>query len=270
MAKQAEPAPGLPLALPNPEELCTRPLFAFLRRHSEIYEFFFFSVTLASGADRTRRIAAEALAKAGSEVDRQRYEDVKQDTQPAMDKLKKFARLQSENMCIRTVDNFLCYVSEMVQVCLQRRPELLRSSETIKIEDILRYTRFPDLLSFLVDRKVNSLAYGGIRELEAFLADRTGVRLVENDDQRGSLVVAVELRNIYSHNRGLVSDVTLKRLAAIEHGLSLRKGQAKHTDFDELSSMGNNLMAIARNLDLQLSSKFGLRRRRFRTHKGSK
>lgn len=48
---------------PKQTQLCTYPLYRFLKRHELIFDFFFFGLNLATTLDRNRKIAATALAK---------------------------------------------------------------------------------------------------------------------------------------------------------------------------------------------------------------
>ena len=85
---------------------------------------------------------------------------------------------------------------------MSKKPELLRSREQIKTEDVLQFTSRRDLVDFLVNRKLNELSYGGLRGIEEFMDQRLNVVLVDNDDERSRLSIAIELRNIYTHQPG--------------------------------------------------------------------
>jgi hypothetical protein len=143
------------------EQSCTEQFYLFYQRHFSIFDFFFFGINLATTVDRQRLIAGEALAFKGTEKDLLRLEELKKNENPTFKKLQRFADLQSENMCIRSVDNFICYLSEIIQSCAIRKPEILRSSEMVKIEDVLRFSSQKAMIAYLIDRKINELTYGG-------------------------------------------------------------------------------------------------------------
>lgn len=190
---------------------------------------------------------------------------VEKDKDKTFNELVKFARLQSENMCIRSVDNYLSYLADIIKAVLSKRPVMLKSDEQVRLDDVFQFTSFNDLTSFLIDRKVTRLAFTGITGLEEFIAQRTNMPLAQDDAQRSLLMVAVELRNIYSHTRGLVSEITLNRLRDIEHGLTIQKGKRFVADYDTLIPLTNNLILLARQLDKVMTQKFKLRRKRFST-----
>ena len=101
---------------------------------------------------------------------------------------------------------------------------MLRSSETIKIEDVLRFDNYDALIEFLVERRINELSYGGIREVNAFLLGRTGIGLWASDEERSLLSVSVELRNIYTHNRGVVNEMFVRKTKGSVHSFKFNIG----------------------------------------------
>ena len=245
---------------------CSPTLFRFLKRQRQIFELFLFLVQLASRADDARMTASKALAASGDETDIKRLKEVEADPSPAMDRLKTFGRLNVENLLIRSVDNFLSYLSDAIHVAMEDQRELLRSKEEVLLEELLDFNSFDDLVSHLIDRKVTKLAYQGFDGLAEFIGTRLGLQLCHGDKEVVLLTVAVELRNIYTHNRGLVSDITLKRLQKIEHEFELRKGRSYHADFDQLAEFADNMAVIAKRLDAALCKKFRLKRYAYSTH----
>lgn len=251
---------------PTGNELCTVQLRKFLKLHHTAWDFFFFGVELAHRADSVRITAVRALAGGGDE----RYADdlrkIENDPQPAQDKLNSFSSYQSDNMVIRVVNNFLSYLAEIIQEAIRRQPKILMSEETVRVEDILRFTKYSDLVGYLVEKKINSLSYSSIRDIEKFVRKRTGLDLFASEDERTLLILSIELRNIYTHNRGVVSDTTLRRLSGLDHRWILKKGERFGTDFDELTQLSNNLVKISRRLDSGFAPKFKIKRRRYDTY----
>jgi len=245
---------------------CSPVLFRYLKRQRQIFDLFLFVVQLASRADEMRLTAARALAAGGDAEYQKRFAQVQADPDPAIKRLKTFARLQVENLLIRSVDNFLNYLSDAIHMAMENQRELLRSKEEVRLDELLDFNSFDDLISHLIDRKVTRLAYQGIDGLSEFIETRLGISLCSDEQEAMRLTVAVELRNIYTHNRGLVSDITLKRLDRIEHGFEFKKGRSYHADFDQLADFANNMAAIANRLDGDLCKKFELKRRAYSTH----
>ena len=250
------------------KDLCTGALYRYLRRHFLIFDFFFFGIHLATAQDSMGFTAAKALAENGSEADQARLERWEANKQPTFKKLQSFGEFQSENICIRSVDNFLAYISETIQMCMKSRPEMLRSREMISIEDVLRFGEYDSLIEFLVERKINELSYGGIREVNSFLTDRTGINLWSSDEERSLLGISVELRNLYTHNRGVVNDTFLRKTKGASHSYQFIRGKRFHADFDEIVTLTNNMFTISVRLDCEVSNKYDLPRREYESWGG--
>jgi hypothetical protein len=176
---------------------------------------------------------------------------------------RKFWDYISETMCIRMADNFLCFLSESIQNCMLRNPNLLKSNETVRIEDILKFSKRADIVQFLVDRKINEISYLGVVDIANFLESRTGIKLIERDEELDLLTVAVELRNIYTHNRGIVNDRFVRKVGQATKLIKAEEGKRLHAHFDLVVILSNNLFDIAKRLDARIAKKFRIRRKRY-------
>jgi hypothetical protein len=181
---------------PKTQASCSEAGYRFQLQHFRIFDFFLFALMLSTSADKVLFTAAEALAGGGDNKHVATFKKVQQNPEPAFRKLRSFSGYLSELMIIRLVDNFMSFLSETLQACMSKKPELLRSKEQIKTEDVLRFTNRRELVDFLVNRKLNELSYGGLRGIEEFLDQRLNMALVNNDDERIRLSIAIELRNI--------------------------------------------------------------------------
>lgn len=253
---------------PGEEEPCTNQLRRFLKRHYEIFDFFYFGVALAANSDRLAVAAANMILEKGRPEDKEKFGKITERPTANQVKLNGFARLQSENIIIRCTDNFLSFIAETIQAAMLSRPEMLRSEEMVRLDDILKFTNYPELVAFLVDRKINELSYSGISGLERFLKKRTGLDLFADDDQRTLSILGIEIRNVYTHTRGVVSDLTLKRLSGLRYDWKFIKGERFEAEYDEVISLANNFVAVSRRVDEIFAQKFGIGRSNYR--KGSK
>lgn len=224
-----------------------------------------FSISLSAQVDRSRFMAARALAVNGSPEDKERFGRIERDPQPAFRRLVSFSEYQSETIIIRIVDNFMSYLSEILQLCMLKRPEILRSNEQIRTEDVLRFTHRSELLDFLINRKLNELTYGGIRGIEEFLNQRLAIPLTSDDQMRHYLSITIELRNIYTHNRGVVNELFVSRISGIEHDYKFVIGDRFHADYDQIVIFSSNLFKIVQFLDKRVAEKFKIRKRKFGT-----
>lgn len=251
---------------PKQTQLCSYALYRFLRRYELIFDFFFFGINLATRADKGRNIATEALIKIDLDItEEERSQKLKnlREENHAFKELQRFGAFQSENMCIRTSDNFMSFVSEIIKSAMLKRPELLKSNETVKIEDIMRFTDYDSLTTWLVEKKLNDLMYSGIRGIEDFLKERTGFKIAENEKEHCLLSICIELRNIYTHNRGRVNEIFLKRLPKYKHDFLFKEGEYFHTEFDDLSILSSNVLNLAKRLDEKIAKKYKTPRKRY-------
>jgi hypothetical protein len=244
--------------------LCTKPLIFYLREQSRIFGFLFFASDLAHRADEGRLRAARVLANtsdANKRDEAQRLlEVVERNKEPTFQRLQQFNKIITDNMIAGFVNNFLCYLAELLQLCMVLRPELLRSSETVRLDDILSFNNFSDVIEYLSEKKINDLSYGGMRDIESFVKSRLGALLWMDDNERMLLILATELRNIVTHNRGRVNRLFLNKIQGLAHAFSFEIGNRHRIEFYDLVLLANNMATIAIRLDEQPAVKFGIDR----------
>jgi hypothetical protein len=249
----------IPLYQVKPKQVCTDPLYRFIAEYHDIIDLFFFVVTSATTIDRMRNIASKALAK----VDAQK-EEHKAERHDAFTQVRTFGPPLSKNLVMTMVNNFSCYLSEVIQLVVRKKYEVLRSSERLATDEILQFSRLSDLIAYIADKKINELSYGGLQELERFLSDRLGLSLFASEDERILLTIFVEIRNVHTHNRGVINELFLKRLGTKTYqNWKFVAGKEHHVDFDEFVALANNSIDIAIRLDELIAKKFKLRRFNF-------
>ena len=258
--------------LPNLDsnQLCTRALYGFIHDYHEAVRFLLFTARLAARADEVRLGASMALASAGGKPEYvQLYEEVQANPSPTFDELKKFRFIQSQDLVLRSINAFLIYYSEIIQAAIMKRPETLKSKQTIQWDELLGFTRFDEVVSYLIDKKVNELSYAGLKKMEEFMSERLGIAGSITDDQRALAAISVEIRNIYTHNRGLVNGIFLARVKN-HMGFQFVDGKYFHTDLDTFARLSSNCLEVAYAVDEAVAKKFGLKRRRYSAWHGDK
>lgn len=121
--------------------------------------------------------------------------------------------LLAELIFCRMVDNFLNYVSELMALIFETKPEMLKSDEKISIEEILEYPTREALLNALIERKVLALSFKGMIELNSDLARKIGFALFDDAADLKHAAILVEQRNLVTHNRGCVNRRYLERVS---------------------------------------------------------
>jgi hypothetical protein len=118
-----------------------------------------------------------------------------------------------EMIFCRAVDNFLGFISELLALIFTTKPHTLKSSEVVRVADVLKYSTMDELVWALADRRVTRLSYQGMSELAKDLKDKLGFELFSHEAQLERTVLIVELRNLLIHNRGVVNRIFLSKLS---------------------------------------------------------
>lgn len=248
---------------PQPAQLCSYPLYLFLWDYYKVLDLFFFTVHLATRSDEAETVINKALRTiAASEEEKKRYEvgEVSRN----FEKMADFSSLNSKNITNNIVDAFLWYISTMIQESMKKRPELIKSGETIKIEEVFEYKSRRDLVNYLIDRKINSLSYGGMKAIETFIQESLGVDVFHEDEQRTLMKIFIEIRNVNAHNRGRANRLFMKRINK-DPRFKFEEGKTTFLDYDKIVLLSDVCVNTALSLDKQISKKFKIKRKRYST-----
>lgn len=252
---------------PPVKTLVTRNMSLFLFDYHSIVDLFFFTVHLAHTADNVSLRASTALFEiASSEREKEKYERLMTNPGKVVKKLNEFASVNSRNLTVTTVDTFFWFISASIQSAMRKRPELVKSSENLRIEDNFKFRSRKEIINYLIDKKVNSLSYGGMSRIEKFIEESLGVSLFAKDEDRQLMQLFAEVRNIHVHNRGYVNRVFLSRVQN-SVPFSFEEGSRAHLRFDDLVKLTKVCVKTALELDEEISKKFALKRKRFSTWK---
>jgi hypothetical protein len=252
--------PELSLYDPTKTQTCTDAFYRFIVEYDKIVGLFFFVITTAMRADRVRALAAHALAD-----EEQRKKPVEHfDDKASFKRVKEYSRQLSRDLVVSMVNNFHCYLSEILQDVMRKKHEVLRSSERLTTEEALQFDRVSDLRAFIADKKINELSYGGLRQMRDFISERLGVEMIADAEQGALLTIFTELRNVHTHNRGIVNRLFLNRIGAGHPKFSFKIDNPYHVNVDEFTLLSRNTIEVALKLDDALATKFKLKRARYK------
>jgi hypothetical protein len=79
-----------------------------------------------------------------------------------------FRRLWLRLMLCSAVDNFQTYLSEMLQAVFTSRPETLKSSEKVEVQEVLQYASIEEFIEASAERKVQNLTSRGFPKLRDY------------------------------------------------------------------------------------------------------
>jgi hypothetical protein len=189
--------------------------WSFLRENNRLVGFVFYITRLATSTDEKARIAVRALYETEDpETYRSSLEKIEKEG--ATQELRKQHRdMVLEMMLSRLAENFLVYVTELLTLIFRTRPETLRSSETVRLDAILKHGTMEELVHDLAERRVNQLSYQGMRDLAAYLSNRLGFDIFSGCEQLERAIRIIESRNVIVHNRGRVSELFRSRVPSV-------------------------------------------------------
>jgi hypothetical protein len=174
----------------------------------------------------------------------------------AKERLAKHEDLIAQISLSRAVDGFLTYLSELLALIFLTKPEMLKSKETVTIEEVLQYETMDSLVKHIAEKKIHDLSYKGMRELAAYLSKEFGFALFEEDKDQKETVRLVELRNIIAHNRAVANSLFLSRLP----DFPAKPGENIAFEFTGVIENVLFLMRVVADIDDRASGKFGLPR----------
>lgn len=119
--------------------------------------------------------------------------------------LQGYSAVLFELLHCRAVDDFLAYLSALLALTYRTRPQMLKSKQQVDTDFIFQFSSMDDLILALVDRRVQALAYKGLRDLNDFLEKELAFPLFSVTGDLDRAVLAVEIRNLFVHNRGIVN-----------------------------------------------------------------
>lgn len=248
--------------LPTTSYVTTSEFAALLSDYHNSVEYFTYMGQLAHNADRIAQIARNALSNLPIG---HRNDD---DGPRAIEKYERFGATSVRQITNVLVDAFLWYISNMTQRVLLKRPQMLKTKEQIRIEEIVEFSSRSELVKFLVDRRVSRLAFGGLQEIETYLQDTLGIDLFSDNLQRDRVRFFVEVRNINAHNRGRANSLFLNRTAKFRM-LACVEGEPIHLR-TEVFILSEALIRAAMNFDKLCSEKFGIKRKKISSHISNK
>jgi hypothetical protein len=250
----------------NLNEICTHSMCMLRHDLFNAFSNFFLLVELTSFSDEASKKFSKVLVPfAKSDEERKRYEANSTGPNRGLEKLKRFSRVNSKSLTNSCIDLFLWYIADVLKTAIRRRPDLLRSNEQIKVDEVLDYTNRKELIDFLVDRKINALAYGGIFGIEAYIKERLGLNLFPTEVHRNTLKFYNEVRNVNAHNRGFANSIFIKRVnGTLPH--KFVEGDYVDVDFDDLSNLCTIILETVQEFDKQIARKFSIRRKKFKSH----
>jgi hypothetical protein len=112
----------------------------------------------------------------------------------------------------RAVDNYTVYMASLLAEVFTHRPEVLRNSEKVLVEDVLAHPTMQAFVAALAERRVNSLVNEGTAKLADYVSKYANFKLFDSPERLELMIEVGAVRNVIAHNRGIVDSRFLKRV----------------------------------------------------------
>ncbi|WP_139062975.1 hypothetical protein [Streptomyces griseoaurantiacus] len=152
----------------------------------------------------------------------------------------------------RAVDNFLCYVSDILTEAMIVRPELLKSQEQVSMQEVLQHGSIEEFIQWAAEQHVNQLSFKGLGAISEYIQKRLGLQLSEDQEAWNVVKRAVAVRNLAVHRRRIIDERFIHSMG----DTTLEKGQRYAIPPAMSFDVMLQTMRIVQNFDTRISAKF--------------
>jgi hypothetical protein len=232
----------------------SHPGLRYFATRLELIEFVAFVGVISQRLDDVQRIAREALLETERDPARRAGLEARAAEDATTREHQRFILLLRETALTRSVDNFLAYLSDLLAEIFKARPETLRSSEQVKVADVLSHESLDAFIESHAEDRVEALAQGGFVKLSRYFDGYLGFDLFHEVESH-AVADLIGYRNVYVHNRGIINRTFLSRVSEPER---FKLGEYLALNTEEI--MADPLDAIVASVDGRAADKWGLPR----------
>jgi hypothetical protein len=99
---------------------------------------------------------------------------------------------------VKAIESCQTYVAEVLHLIYKKHPASVGGSEKVDFAFLLNFDSIEELVSAVVEQKVQALSYKSMADLETYVQKVHGFSLFANDDQEQHASWLVEIRNLHS------------------------------------------------------------------------
>jgi hypothetical protein len=171
--------------------------------------------------------------------------------------MKDHTQYLSQMTFCRGVDSFLVYITDLLTMIFEARPEILKSKQQmVSVDFVLEHLAAEDIIPALVERKVNELSYLGMKDVADFFQKKLHLPLFTDEADLVKATIYVDMRNLITHNRGIVNRIFKQRQPAIPAAIGT---QIEFEDDSKVGEILGFLVYCSRELDARAATKFNLK-----------
>jgi hypothetical protein len=165
-----------------------------------------------------------------------------------------FNYMVSQDYIKRDIELFEYYLTQMLFRVFVEKPNTLKSSEKIEIGEVLESKNLNEVVQKIAVKKVNDLSYSGLEGIIDFLNNKLGLGYDKNSISFRKAKELIEVRNIITHNQGLVNSQFVRRAGRKD----IKIGDRFPLSTDYAIEAANRLEEVVINLDKLFLSHFKL------------
>jgi hypothetical protein len=159
-----------------------------------------------------------------------------------------------EMVFCRGVNSFLTYIADLMTLIYEKYPKKLPSNKQTTYRFCIEHHMAGDLISALSEETVMELTHQNLDALAKYFKKNLDLVLFTTDTHSVNAALCVDIRNIITHNRGIVNRFFIQRNPRFAEDLGKRVVLGEQDRRDMLGTLGY----CARQLDLRAIKKFGL------------
>jgi hypothetical protein len=159
-----------------------------------------------------------------------------------------------EMLFCRGVNSFLTYLADMMTLIYEKYPKKLPSNKQMTYGFCIEHHMAGDLISALAEETVIGLTHQDFDALAKYFKKNLDLVLFKENIESAKAALSVDIRNIITHNRGIVNRFFIQRNPNFAADLGKHVGLSKDENPEMLADPGY----CARQLDLRAIKKFGL------------
>jgi hypothetical protein len=159
-----------------------------------------------------------------------------------------------EMLFCRAVNSFLTHLADLMTLIYEKYPKKLPPNKQTTYRFCIDHYLAGDLISALAEETVIELTHQNLDALTKYFKKNLGLVLFAKEDQTTNAALCVDLRNIITHNRGIVNRYFIQRNPQFTNDL----GKQIILSQDDSRNMLSTLGYCARQLDIRAAKTFGL------------
>ncbi|CAM5486139.1 hypothetical protein [Streptomyces atroolivaceus] len=163
---------------------------------------------------------------------------------------------RAEVAIVRTVENFLCYITDVLTEAMIACPQLLKSQEQVTMADVLEHSSIEEFVHWAAEQHVARLSFKGLSEIAEYIAKRLGLPVHTNRDDWETVKRAVAIRNLIVHRRSRIDERFIRSMASF--GVSLVAGERYVSPPSMLPEVMKCTKRIVGDFDLRVAKKFNV------------